>query len=81
MRSRMEGALMTVYKQGNRVIPTPDLTSQLKNIENVPPATTTLYKVYHADWLEDERERVTIKAIKTIQYNAASDKVSSLPVR
>ena len=64
---------MVVYKQGNHLLPTPDLTSQLKDIENVPLLTTSQYKVYHGDWLNDER--VTIKVLKTVQYDAAADKV------
>ena len=65
--------MMVVYKQGNHLLPTPDLTSQLKDIENVPLLTTSQYKVYHGDWLNDER--VTIKVLKTVQYDAAADKV------
>lgn len=73
MRSRIEEALMIVYQQGNRLLATPDITSQLEDIENVHLMTTSQLKVYHADWLNGER--VTIKALKMVRYDALTDKV------
>lgn len=65
---------MFLYKRAQIQLPTPDITSQVSEVESVPTPSSPLFKTYHAEWLDEER--IVIRALRLTHYTPANVKVN-----
>ncbi|KAH8117401.1 kinase-like domain-containing protein [Phellopilus nigrolimitatus] len=70
VRSKLDSALMFLYKNASVGLPTPDLTAQIVDIDSMPYASDALCRAHHANWLS--QERVEVKVLRLVRYNPTS---------
>ena len=73
VRAKLDSGLMFLYKNADIMIATPDLTSQISDVDIDPAHGSVLYSAYIGNWLGESQ--VVVKALKHFRYEPSLIKV------